>query len=83
MSKINERSTIAEVGAIVCEALKQEGLDAFLSGGAVVSISRNAVMGMVSHTERGSEDKYLCLTKGVFVDFLYYKSRIVEVLSRL
>lgn len=38
MSKITGRSTIAEVGAIVCEALKSEGLDAFLSGGAVVSI---------------------------------------------
>lgn len=38
MSRITQKSTIAEVGAIVCEALKQAGLDVFLSGGAVVSI---------------------------------------------
>lgn len=36
--KITGKTTIAELGAIVCEALKAEGIDAFLSGGAVVSI---------------------------------------------
>lgn len=38
MSAISKRTTIAEMGAIVCEALRVAGLDAFLSGGAVVSI---------------------------------------------
>lgn len=36
--KITGKTTIAELAAIVCEALKQAGIDAFLSGGAVVSI---------------------------------------------
>jgi hypothetical protein len=36
--KITPKTTIAELGAIVCEGLKAEGIDAFLSGGAVVSI---------------------------------------------
>ncbi|OFZ54758.1 MAG: hypothetical protein A2428_01045 [Bdellovibrionales bacterium RIFOXYC1_FULL_54_43] len=38
MKTISEKTTIAELGAIVCEALKKVGIDAFLSGGAVVSI---------------------------------------------
>ena len=38
MKIINEKTTIAELGAIVCEALRAAGIDAFLSGGAVVSI---------------------------------------------
>jgi hypothetical protein len=38
---INEKTTLAELGAIVCEALRTEGIDAFLSGGAVVSIYTN------------------------------------------
>lgn len=37
-ANITKESSIAEVGAIVCEALTREGLDVFLSGGAVVSI---------------------------------------------
>jgi hypothetical protein len=37
-SRITGKTSIAELGAIVCEALKANGLDAFLSGGAVVSI---------------------------------------------
>lgn len=38
MIKITEKTAIAEVGALVCDALKKQGIDAFLSGGAVVSI---------------------------------------------
>jgi hypothetical protein len=38
MSAITRATTLAELGAIVCEALRKDGLDAFLSGGAVVSI---------------------------------------------
>jgi hypothetical protein len=38
MIRITEKSTIEEVGAIVCSALGAEGIDSFLSGGAVVSI---------------------------------------------
>jgi hypothetical protein len=38
MSTISGKTSIAELGSIVCEALKKEGIDAFLSGGAVVSI---------------------------------------------
>ena len=38
MIEINEKTTIEEMGAIVCQALKDHGIDAFLSGGAVVSI---------------------------------------------
>lgn len=41
MRAISEKTSIAEMGAIVCEALKQDGLDALLSGGAVVSIYTN------------------------------------------
>ncbi len=35
---IHENTTIVELGATVCEALREVGIDAFLSGGAVVSI---------------------------------------------
>lgn len=35
---INENTSLSELGAIVCEALRKSGIDAFLSGGAVVSI---------------------------------------------
>jgi len=35
---INTKTTIEELGAIVCQALKDAGIEAFLSGGAVVSI---------------------------------------------
>ena len=41
MSKISKLTTITELGAIVCEALKKTGIDVFLSGGAVVSIYTN------------------------------------------
>lgn len=41
MSKITKRTSIAELGAIVCEALGKQGIDAFLSGGACVSIYTN------------------------------------------
>lgn len=37
-SRISGKTTIVELGAIICEALKKTGIDAFLSGGAVVSI---------------------------------------------
>lgn len=38
MIAITFETTIAELGSIVSEALRKEGIDAFLSGGAVVSI---------------------------------------------
>lgn len=38
MTKITSKTTIEEMGAIVCQALLDEGIEAFLSGGAVVSI---------------------------------------------
>lgn len=38
---ITSKTTLAEIGAIVCDALKKSGIDAFLSGGAVVSIYTN------------------------------------------
>lgn len=38
MTIINEKSSIEEIGAIVCQRLMDQGIDAFLSGGAVVSI---------------------------------------------
>lgn len=41
MNRITEDTSIAEIGAIVCDALKRAGIDAFLSGGAVVSIYTN------------------------------------------
>jgi hypothetical protein len=37
-SKISSKTTLAELGAIVSEALRKEDVEAFLSGGAVVSI---------------------------------------------
>ncbi len=37
-SQINKKTSLAALGAIVCEALQHAGIDAFLSGGAVVSI---------------------------------------------
>lgn len=38
MSKINARTSIEELAALVSEKLRQSGIDAVLSGGAVVSI---------------------------------------------
>lgn len=38
MSKITSKTTLGEIGPIVCEALQLANLDGFLSGGAVVSI---------------------------------------------
>ena len=38
MSAIKRTTPLAELGAIVCETLFNKGIDAFLSGGAVVSI---------------------------------------------
>ena len=38
---INSETTIEQLGAIVCQALRDVGIDAFLSGGAVVSIYSN------------------------------------------
>ena len=35
---INPQSGIEQIGATVCQALRDNGIDAFLSGGAVVSI---------------------------------------------
>lgn len=40
-SNITAKTKIAEIGAIVCEALKKSDIEAFLSGGAVVSIYTN------------------------------------------
>jgi hypothetical protein len=39
--KITQKTTLAELGAIVCGRLKKEGINCFLSGGAVVSIYTN------------------------------------------
>jgi hypothetical protein len=36
--KITSKTALEEIGAIVCTALKEAGIEAFLSGGAVVSI---------------------------------------------
>ena len=36
--KITRKTTILEIGCLVCEALREAGISAFLSGGAVVSI---------------------------------------------
>lgn len=38
---IDRETTIEQLGALVCQALKDAGIDAFLSGGAVVSIYSN------------------------------------------
>ncbi len=38
MSAISEITSLEEMGAIVCQALKNRDVEAFLSGGAVVSI---------------------------------------------
>ncbi len=38
MRAISEKTTIEEMGAIVCQALHDHEIEAFLSGGAVVSI---------------------------------------------
>ena len=38
---IDRTTTIEKLGAIVCQALKDAGIDSFLSGGAVVSIYSN------------------------------------------
>jgi hypothetical protein len=35
MIKITKKSTAAEIGALVCQALKDSGIEFFLSGGAV------------------------------------------------
>jgi hypothetical protein len=37
-SLIYKKLSLAELGAVVCDALRKSGVDAFLSGGAVVSI---------------------------------------------
>lgn len=36
--KITRDTSIAELGAYICQTLKDQGMDAFLSGGSVVSI---------------------------------------------
>lgn len=38
MKAISVKTTLAELGAIVCESLQKKNFDCFLSGGAVVSI---------------------------------------------
>lgn len=38
MSAIDENTSIEELAAMVCQKLKDRGIDAFLSGGAVVTI---------------------------------------------
>lgn len=38
MIQINEKTTIEEIGALVCQKLKDAEIETFLSGGAVVSI---------------------------------------------
>lgn len=57
MSKIKKSTPLEEIGALVCEALKENGLDAFLSGGACVSIYTNNKyesydLDFVSHADR-------------------------------
>ncbi|MCM2277740.1 MAG: hypothetical protein NDJ89_06660 [Oligoflexia bacterium] len=37
-TQISGKMSLAELGAVVCEALRNAGIDAFLSGGAVVSV---------------------------------------------
>lgn len=37
-NRISQKSTIEEVAAIVCETLRENGIEAILTGGAVVSI---------------------------------------------
>lgn len=37
-SKISSKTSIADLGALVCESLKKAGIEVFLSGGAVVTI---------------------------------------------
>lgn len=47
MTSINQESTLKDVALIVCKALKDEGIEAVLSGGAVVSIySENRYMSL-------------------------------------
>ena len=38
ISGVDRKTSLLELGAMVCDALKRAGIDAFLSGGAVVSI---------------------------------------------
>jgi len=38
MIQISETTTIEEIGSLVCQKLKDSGIETFLSGGAVVSI---------------------------------------------
>lgn len=38
---ITRKTSIEEIGAVVCQSLKDVGIDSFLSGGAVVSIYSN------------------------------------------
>ena len=38
MKKITKKSTLEEIGTLVCQHLNQSGIECFLSGGAVVSI---------------------------------------------
>jgi predicted nucleotidyltransferase len=39
--KITKKTSIEELGALVCQSLKDAGIEAFLSGGAVVTIYSN------------------------------------------
>jgi hypothetical protein len=39
--KITKKTSIEDLGALVCQSLKDAGIEAFLSGGAVVSIYSN------------------------------------------
>lgn len=41
MNSITNKTSIEEIGAIVCQALLDQGIETFLSGGAVVSIYTN------------------------------------------
>jgi hypothetical protein len=38
MTPVDENTSIEELGSLVCQTLNNEGIEAFLSGGAVVSI---------------------------------------------
>lgn len=38
MISINENTSIEEIGALVCQKLREAGIETFLSGGAVVTI---------------------------------------------
>ena len=82
MSAIDELTTIAELGATVCEALKEAGIEAFLSGGAVVSIYTNNKyesfdLDFVSLSDRSKIKKVM-----ERIGFTQNKSRLFSIQNR-